>query len=368
MVRSCNVIVPNNELGNVMTVLQNSPDTHGLATFYGEGVAMVTFKSDERKLQKTLNRLSNVGVGVRFGTVDVTALVTCIPNIRRPSSHAISSQNRKYRVDDRMTVEEIKDAIDAQSRLTFDFLAMTAIAAVMSGSGLVGDSGTTVVASMLVSPLMGPLLCVIFGLASRDRDMVRRGIYNSTAGVILCFSIGVLVGVFTCPYYADVDGIPSKWSEFIANGDLAVSSEMIERGTPGGLVMGFAIAVPSGFGVTLAVTTAGGINALVGVAISAALVPPIVNAGICVITGLYFVVIGGKPDVGMNFITLGLVSVALFALNNITMVLMGLLMMKIKKVTTIGATNKSWDMDMFYDDNRSSFFRSGVEVSESFLR
>jgi len=195
MVRSCNVIVPLCELGAVLAVLQNSSDTHGLATFTGEGVAMLTFKSDERKLQKTLNRLNNIGVGTRFGTIDVTALVTSIPSIRRQST--IVGNSRKYKVDDRMTVEEIKDAIDTGSRLTFDFLAMTCIAAVMSGSGLVGDSSTTVVASMLVSPLMGPLLCVIFGCSSNDKPMVKRGLFNLTAGVVLCFAIGLLVGICT---------------------------------------------------------------------------------------------------------------------------------------------------------------------------
>ena len=69
---------------------------------------------------------------------------------------------------------QIKDAIESQSRLTFDFLAMSGIAATLSGSGLVGDSGTTVVASMLISPLMGPVLAVTFGVASRSDDMVKR--------------------------------------------------------------------------------------------------------------------------------------------------------------------------------------------------
>ena len=157
-------------------------------------------------------------------------------------------------------------------------------------------------------------------------------------------------------------GIPTKWADFIDNSDLTVSSEMIERGTPGGLVMGLAIAVPSGFGVTLAVTTAGGINALVGVAISASLVPPIVNAGICTVTGIYFMAMGGSHQIGMNFMVLGLVSITLFLMNIIVMTTMGVLMMRIKKVSRVGATLKSWDLDMFYDDNRSSFFRSGVEM------
>jgi uncharacterized membrane protein len=43
---------------------------------------------------------------------------------------------------------------------------------------------------------------------------------------------------------------------------------------------GTLVAVPSGFAVVLAMT-GGSQNALVGVAIAAALLPPVVNAGLC---------------------------------------------------------------------------------------
>ncbi|GMH56507.1 hypothetical protein TL16_g02149 [Triparma laevis f. inornata] len=280
------------DVATLVAVLSTSEHVHGLATFTGSGVTLLSFKSDERRLQSTLRRLNNIGVGTRFGTIDVLSLVTTLPSLRRSKYN----DPRRYRIDDRMSVEEIKDAIDSQSRLTFDFIAMTSIAAIMSGSGLVGDSGTTVVASMLISPLMGPILCVTFGIASKNDDMIKRGLMNMLAGSAICFGIGCVIGLCTIPYYQELN-IPYDWDEFIANTDLLVSSEMIERGAPSGLLMGLAVAVPSGVGVTLAVTTSGGINALVGVAISAALVPPIVNAGICGVTGVFLSMIKGQSEV-----------------------------------------------------------------------
>ena len=97
-------------------------------------------------------------------------------------------------------------------------------------------------------------------------------------------------------------GIQTSWSATTLR-----SSQIESRGTVGGIVAGFFAAVPSGIGVALAIT-GGGINALVrrpgdaasngavppalnndlrpllpqvGVAISAALLPPVVNAGTC---------------------------------------------------------------------------------------
>jgi uncharacterized membrane protein len=56
------------------------------------------------------------------------------------------------------------------------------------------------------------------------------------------------------------------------------SFEMESRGTASSFLGGLMTALPSGLGVSLGIT-GGGTNALVGVAISAALLPPIVNAG-----------------------------------------------------------------------------------------
>ena len=58
------------------------------------------------------------------------------------------------------------------------------------------------------------------------------------------------------------------------------SVQIRSRGSVSSLISGTFIAIPSGFAVVLAVC-GGGINALVGVAIAAALLPPVVNAGLC---------------------------------------------------------------------------------------
>ena len=52
------------------------------------------------------------------------------------------------------------------------------------------------------------------------------------------------------------------------------------------LNLGLIVAGPSGMGIVLAVSK-GGFNAIVGTAISASLLPPVVNCGLCI--GLGFV-------------------------------------------------------------------------------
>ena len=67
-------------------------------------------------------------------------------------------------VQDRLSVEEIYEIIDGDSHLTFDFCLNTFYAAIIAALGLATDSGPTVVASMLISPLMGPIMAITFGI------------------------------------------------------------------------------------------------------------------------------------------------------------------------------------------------------------
>ena len=371
MVRSVHVTVPKTEHSSTLTVLSTSDHVHGLATLFGDGVTVFAFKSDDRRLQNTLKRLNNIGVGTRFGTIDVMGLVTTLPPIKKHGGDG--SGKKQYRVDDRMTVEEIRDAIDGQSRLTFDFLAMTVVASLMSATGLVGDSATTVVSSMLISPLMGPILCLTFGVSVRDRDMVKRGIVNATIAVALAFTVGIIVGACITPYYFH-KRLQPEWSDFLKNTDLGLSSEMIERGTPSNLLLGLITALPSGIGVTLSITTSNGINSLIGVAISAALVPPVVNAGLCLSLGLLLPLFSPEsapPGVRSNLLLLSLCSFSLFLIDVLSMLVVGVLMMRLKKVGDVGGADPSWRHDYYNAgdpagwwslDSRSSFFRAGLEM------
>ncbi len=64
-----------------------------------------------------------------------------------------------------------------------------------------------------------------------------------------------------------------------------------------GLILGLIVAVASGIAVVLGISK-GGVSAIVGVAISASLLPPIVNSGLCLSFALYiFCCHGATHDV-----------------------------------------------------------------------
>ena len=151
---------------------------------------------------------------------------------------------------------------------TFDYLLLTFSAGTIAALGLIFDSSLVLAASMLVSPIMGPILAGIFGWVLIDKRIMRLGIKVELFSLFICILIGFVIGTLFClisPFDATIKQFPTE--------------EMIQRCQQRNLVVGFLVAMPSGVAVALGVL-GGNFGSLVGVAISASLLPPAVNAGI----------------------------------------------------------------------------------------
>jgi uncharacterized membrane protein len=191
---------------------------------------------------------------------------------------------------------QVLESVESGAAMTFDYIAFVLLAAWVAAMGLVSNSVATVIASMLLSPLMGPCLAGkhrslhriayfifswpwlsvltilslsppsgAFGAVLRKGQLVKLGLMNEAISLMACVLMGFIIGAIVVP--AQIPTVQS-WP----------SPEMVNRGNANGLVMGVAVAIPSGMGVALSVLgrNSGG---LTGVAISLSLLPPAVNAG-----------------------------------------------------------------------------------------
>jgi uncharacterized hydrophobic protein (TIGR00271 family) len=296
-----------------------------------------TFKTKDKTLQYAISELEVIGVGVVYGQIDVLALVLSKPAISvlfdsvtpifekvtpmiTPTTSVSSHQSpllahidnpmqaqantltkveaslrksvditsptskpthkkRKYRISDRMTVDEIASFIDDGNHLTFNYLGFLLCASLIAGTGLLGDSGTSVIASMLVSPMMGPILSIAFGITLNHGETIRRGARNEIIAILMTFLVGIPFGI--CGFFAYSHDYRSN--------------EMVSRGQLGNLIYGSIVAFASGIAVVLGITM-GGLSAIVGVAISASLLPPVVNSGICLSMALLYSLYGYDED------------------------------------------------------------------------
>ncbi|CAF4750234.1 unnamed protein product [Rotaria sp. Silwood1] len=168
----------------------------------------------------------------------------------------------------RLTVLQVVNAIRGQTLFSFDFLVLTILASIIASMGLLEDNSVILVASMLVSPLMGPILGIVFGLCISDSTLWKVGLRTEAIGLLITIVTGFIVGL--CTTWSEI-----KWGSSTS----FPTHEMRSRGDIRRLWAGALVALPSGAGAALSVL-GGNVGSLVGVAISASLLPPAVNAGL----------------------------------------------------------------------------------------
>jgi len=233
-------------------------------------------------------------------------------------------------------VEQVVESIHESAEMDFDYMTLLIIASVIAGIGLATNNSVAIVASMLVSPIMGPVMACTFGTIVNKWSLVRLGAVSELLSLLICCIVGFAIGLATM-----LAGTGGQWP----------TNEMRSRGLLEGLAIGLAIAIPSGMGVALSIL-GNNTSSLVGVAISASLLPPAVNCGMC----LAYAAAGFKVDPAArdddgnftdsnSYSKLGGISLALVIVNIGAIYLAGCLMFRIKEVAPIQNKRAFWEKD-----------------------
>eukprot|EP00466_Bigelowiella_natans_P011921 jgi/Bigna1/90780/estExt_fgenesh1_pg.C_790038 len=256
---------------------------------------LVTIPTTAERAQMLRVKLIDLGVGVHFGTIAILPL-----EVFRTAK---SNQYQGY-LDLPVSPEHervVRNALES-AKNTIDFRVLTVVASTLSATGLATNNTVVIVASMLVSPLMGPIVSMTFGTIIANWDMVTEGLVSELVAFLLCFVSGVGVAAIFAYWGEDLE-----WPTI----------EMESRGIPSGLLIGILIAVPSGVGVALSALS-NNTASLVGVAISAALLPPAVNVGMCYFYALFQVLEPSSRTFdrsSTDFVVIGTISFCLYVLN-----------------------------------------------------
>jgi hypothetical protein len=174
MSRQVEVAVPHHSSRAVLDLLEDSTSLVTSVThFTTQDIVHISFKVRPKHLQAVVDQLSDIGCGETYGTIDVYPLIMSRPLVDREKR-----RKRSYTISDRMTIDEIqvrqsilssrrgdltlpKEIIEDGNHLTFDFIALVAMASMIAGAGLLSDSPTSVIASMLGECLEDLSLCVL---------------------------------------------------------------------------------------------------------------------------------------------------------------------------------------------------------------
>ncbi len=160
--------------------------------------------------------------------------------------------------EDRVT---LVSRVQGSSRFDFDFLMLICLSTLIAAMGLRLNSAAVVIGAMLVAPLMTPLVGCGLALAQGNAVLIRHAIKAVAMGFILAVAIGWVLGLGL-----RLTGVDTA------------TEEMLARGSPGLLDLG--VAFFSGMAAAYATARPNLSGALPGVAIAAALVPPIATCGL----------------------------------------------------------------------------------------
>ncbi|XP_061714978.1 uncharacterized protein LOC133523422 isoform X2 [Cydia pomonella] len=226
--------------------------------------------------EELLQVLGKFGIGSRFQSS--VSLVPCALHFKAADTDLPRNGSEEFRSADasawarfsssvraRTNLAQVLHDVRAEAALTFDWLFLLLVAAFLAAIGLAENSTVILVASMLISPLMGPITAGTLGTAVRDRTLQQMGVLHELLGLFLALVVGFLFGL-TISAVDERYGV-GEWP----------TNEMMSRCEIRSLWVGVLVAIPSGAGVALAVL--GEYTAsLVGVVISLSLLPPAVNA------------------------------------------------------------------------------------------
>jgi uncharacterized hydrophobic protein (TIGR00271 family) len=183
------------------------------------------------------------------------------------------------------------DRLQSSSNWDFDFFALMVLSTVIAAIGLEQNSAAVVIGAMLVAPLMTPLLGM--GLALVQGNPVLAGI--SLRAVLLGLGVSLLVGFLT---------------GLLTPGFDEPTREMLGRGGPG--LLDLFVAFASGLAAAYASSRPGLLAALPGVAIAAALVPPIATSGLALSIGDFHLAAGALLLFIINMVTIVLATMTAF--------------------------------------------------------
>jgi uncharacterized hydrophobic protein (TIGR00271 family) len=154
--------------------------------------------------------------------------------------------------------DELHDVMQKSALPALSFYLMLIFAGAIATLGLLANSAPTIIGAMIIAPLMSPIISLAFGLVVVDWQLINRSIFMVVTGVLLVVVLALVT------------------TELI--GLQIAGSEILSRTNPTLLDLGVAMA--AGGAAAFAFTRKSIMNAIAGVAIAVALVPPLAVCGI----------------------------------------------------------------------------------------
>jgi uncharacterized hydrophobic protein (TIGR00271 family) len=183
-------------------------------------------------------------------------------------------------------------AVRRSARPTLDYFTMMALSTIIASLGLLLSSPAVVIGAMLVAPLMSPIVATGMAIVLGDPRFLRLAVGAVARGAMLAVIVSFLVGLMRM--------------------NTSLTAEIMARTQPNLLDLG--VALFSGVAGAYALCRRDVSASLPGVAIAAALVPPLSSVGISLAAGFPQEALGALLLFMTNFVAMSSASVLTFLL------------------------------------------------------
>ncbi|WP_241211390.1 TIGR00341 family protein [Amphibacillus jilinensis] len=156
----------------------------------------------------------------------------------------------------RASRHELYHVVEASSHFTINFRWMLVLSSVVATAGIVKDSSAVVIGAMVIAPLIGPFISLAFSTLLGDYKLMQRSSGTSLIGLFVPLLIAIAFGFFF--------NVPINSDEFLARTDVGMMDIILALAAGAAGALSFVKRVS---------------EALVGVMVSVALLPPTVVLG-----------------------------------------------------------------------------------------
>lgn len=204
--------------------------------------------------------------------------------------------NLKSILQGSVTREELQTDMEAGGRLNFDFILLVILSTIVAGIGLIQSDVAIIIGAMVIAPLLGPNLALSFAAALGNKSLFIKACITNAIGVSLTLVISAIAGLI------------------IPEATVMASEELLNRTNVS--YASIALALAAGGAAVLSLTT-GVSNALVGVMVAVALMPPAVALGLTFGNGQWNLAFGTALLLATNVVCINLAALAIFRLKGI---------------------------------------------------
>ena len=247
--------LPRNKELKKKIIVSRQPAGEIISDLTSDDLLVMGFAQKTDLERHIINDLSNQLLNQAPGPVILISKHEWHRGIRGTIEHGIA------RLNPQLTLTEQNELIwsaEKSASNNLDYIVMIVLSAALATLGLLTNSVAVIIGAMLVAPLMSPISSFSTGMATGILHLTRRASLTLFTGVTLALLISIVMGV-VLPIDAPTD-------------------EMLARGSPN--LLDAAIALVSGWVAAYATARKGIPAALAGVAIAAALMPPISTIGL----------------------------------------------------------------------------------------